>query len=81
MDIAEIDEKGRGLLFFGNGTVTECSAVAGQDNVFLLETEIVLERAQQLTAVPGQVYFFCRKFGAVLPPHKCLQKRSKRNKK
>lgn len=56
MDIAEIDEKGRGLLFFGNGTVTECSAVAGQDNVFLLETEIVLERVQQLTAVPGQFY-------------------------
>lgn len=57
MDIAEIDEKGEALLFWKrNSHGMRCSRT-GQ--CISSETEIVLERAQQLTAVPGQFYLFC----------------------
>lgn len=56
MDRAEIDENGKGLLFFGKSLVKQCSPVEGQPNVFLLETNAILERETQLGPKPGQFY-------------------------
>ena len=56
MDRAEIDENGKGLLFFGKAKVQECAPVEGQDNVFVLGTVVALERKEQLAPKPGQFY-------------------------
>jgi dihydroorotate dehydrogenase (NAD+) catalytic subunit len=56
MDRAEIDAEGNGILFYGKANVQECSPVEGQDNVYLLGTVVVLERATQLAPLPGQFY-------------------------
>ena len=56
MDTAQIDESGKGCLFFGNAPVLNLTAVPGQHSVFLLETEIVLDRPGQLAPKPGQFY-------------------------
>jgi len=56
MDLADIDEKGRGLLFYGKGDVLSCTLVDGQPNVYLLETKIQLERDSQKKPLPGQFY-------------------------
>ena len=56
MDLAEIDENGKGLLFFGQAQVNKCHIVEGQPNVYFLETTIVLERENQLSPKPGQFY-------------------------
>ena len=56
MDLAEIDENGKGLLFFGNTKVERLEKIEGQPNVFLLQTTIELERAAQLSPKPGQFY-------------------------
>ena len=56
MDIAEIDEEGMGLLFYGNGDVTRCELVEGQPDVYLLEVKIHLERDTQKVPAPGQFY-------------------------
>ncbi len=56
MDIADVDEEGRGRLFFGEGTVTGCCLVAGQTNITLLETKFTLEREGQRLPEPGQFY-------------------------
>ena len=56
MDSAEIDENGRGLLFWGEtkaGTVTK---IQGQSNVYLLETSYILERESQVLPKPGQFF-------------------------
>lgn len=42
MDKPEIDKDGNGILFSGNAKVTECKEI--HSNVFLLETELELER-------------------------------------
>src|SRR5574344_3027355 len=56
MDRAEIDENGKGLLFFGKAKVQECVPVEGQNNVFVLGTVVALERKEQLAPKPGQFY-------------------------
>lgn len=56
MDLADIDEEGKGRLFFGKGKVNYCSLVEGQPNVYLLEVEIHLERDSQKKPLPGQFY-------------------------
>ena len=56
MDRAEIDENGKGILFFGKAGVTECKKIEGQPNVFLLTTEFSLARESQLAPRPGQFY-------------------------
>lgn len=56
MDRAEIDETGKGLLFFGKTLVHSCSLIKGQDSVFSLQTSVILERESQLAPLPGQFY-------------------------
>ena len=56
MDIAEIDENGKGRLFFGKTDVISCEKVPGQNDVFLLEVVVLLERKEQLSPRPGQFY-------------------------
>lgn len=54
MDKPEIDKDGNGILFSGNAKVTECKEI--HSNVFLLETELELERKTQVSPLPGQFY-------------------------
>ena len=56
MDIAEIDENGKGRLFTGLADVSCCKKIEGQPNVYLLEVVAILERATQLSSRPGQFY-------------------------
>ncbi|MCR5046944.1 MAG: dihydroorotate dehydrogenase [Treponema sp.] len=56
MDLAEIDDDGKGLLFYGTGLVTKKEKIEGQPNVYLLETEIQRERKTQVAPKPGQFY-------------------------
>ena len=56
MDRAEIDEKGRGILFFGKAEVKAVEKIKGQPNVFSLLTECSLERKTQVSPKPGQFY-------------------------
>ena len=56
MDTAEIDENGKGRLFFGKADVVSCTKVAGQNNVYLLEVIALLERSEQLSPRAGQFY-------------------------
>lgn len=54
MDKPEIDKDGNRILFSGNAKVTECKEI--HSNVFLLETELELERKTQVSPLPGQFY-------------------------
>lgn len=54
MDKPEIDKEGNGVLFSGKAKVTECKEI--HSNIFLLETEALLERKTQLSPLPGQFY-------------------------
>ena len=56
MDLAEIDENGKGLQFFGKTKVERLEKVEGQPNVYLLQTTIELERPNQAVPKPGQFY-------------------------
>lgn len=56
MDRAEIDQFGKGKLFFGKGLVIKNKAVEGQNNVYLLQSNILLQRESQKTPLPGQFY-------------------------
>ncbi len=56
MDPAEIDDEGKGVLFFGETTVEKCQKVDGQPNVYLLQTTAVMERKTQIGPRPGQFY-------------------------
>lgn len=56
MDLAEIDENGKGILFFGKTKVERCEIVPGQPNVYLLQTTEITERNTQIGAKPGQFY-------------------------
>ena len=65
MDLAEIDENGKGLLFFGDTVVEKCELLKGQSNVYLLQTTAVLERQSQLSPMPGQFYLIKSKISGV----------------
>ena len=56
MDLAEIDENGKGLQFFGKTKVERLEKVEGQPNVYLLQSTIELERPNQAVPKPGQFY-------------------------
>lgn len=56
MDRADIDEFGKGRLYFGKSMIVASRKIEGQPNVYLLETNLVLEREQQREALPGQFY-------------------------
>ncbi len=56
MDLAEIDENGKGLLFFGHTKVERLEKIEGQPNVYLLQTTIELERESQKVPQAGQFY-------------------------
>ncbi|MBP5441702.1 MAG: hypothetical protein J6Y60_00510 [Treponema sp.] len=56
MDLAEIDENGKGLQFFGKTKVERLEKIEGQPNVYLLQTTIELERPNQAVPKPGQFY-------------------------
>lgn len=55
-DKPEIDKDGNGILFNGEGLVECCDTIKGQNNVFLLQTVIVLERSTQVVPLPGQFF-------------------------
>ncbi len=65
MDRAEIDLEGNGILFFGDALVTGCKKVDGQNDVYLLTTEIILERKTQLAPRAGQFYLIKAKKSSV----------------
>jgi len=56
MDLAEIDENGKGLQFFGKTKVERLEKIEGQPNVYLLQTTIELERPNQAVPKSGQFY-------------------------
>lgn len=56
MDEPQIDEEGHGILYSGLAKVLQCTAIAGQSNVYQLETKISLERETQVTPLAGQFY-------------------------
>lgn len=56
MDLAEIDDEGKGLLYYGDALVEICKLVEGQANVYLLQTTFELERQTQVTPQAGQFY-------------------------
>lgn len=56
MDLAEIDESGKGLQFFGRTKVERLEKIEGQPNVYLLQTTIELERPNQAVPKAGQFY-------------------------
>ena len=65
MDRAEIDENGKGKLFFGTTRVEKCGLVEGQPNVYLLQTSTVLERDSQVSPQAGQFYLIRSKKSGV----------------
>lgn len=56
MDLAEIDDEGKGLLYYGDALVEICKLVEGQANVYLLQTTFELDRQTQVTPQAGQFY-------------------------
>ncbi len=56
MDLAEIDENGKGLLFFGDVDVEIVKKIDGQPNVYFLQTSFELERKEQVSPKAGQFY-------------------------
>ena len=56
MDQAEINEAGKGLQFCGDAVVTDCSALAGQNNVYSLKVKAVMDRPDQKGPEAGQFY-------------------------
>lgn len=56
MDLAEIDESGKGLQFFGRTKVERLEKIEGQPNVYLLQTTIELGRPNQAVPKAGQFY-------------------------
>ena len=86
MDIAEIDENGKGLLFFGETKVWGLEKIEGQPNVYLLETKIVLERENQVSPKPGQFYLIRSKktttnYNRPISVYHCREGRTKDGKK
>lgn len=63
-DNALIDKDGKGIQFYGNGLVDFAQKVEGQPNVYLLQTEITLERDSQIGPKPGQFYMLRSKKSA-----------------
>ncbi|MCR5219299.1 MAG: dihydroorotate dehydrogenase, partial [Treponema sp.] len=56
MDLAEIDEQGRGILFYGETSVEKCYGIKGQPNIYFLQTTIVQQHENQVGPKPGQFY-------------------------
>ncbi len=56
MDIEEVDEKGKGVLFYGKVPVEKCKKINGHGNIYFLQITIQLERTTQVTPKPGQFY-------------------------
>lgn len=56
MDLAEIDENGKGLLFFGDVDIEIVKKIEGQPNVYFLQTTFELERKEQVSPKAGQFY-------------------------
>lgn len=56
MDLAEIDENGKPLLYFGDAPVEKLELVKGQPNVYFLQLTITLERQTQVSPKAGQFY-------------------------
>lgn len=86
MDIAEIDENGKGLLFFGETKVWGLEKIEGQPNVYLLETKIILERESQVSPKPGQFYLIRSKktttnYNRPISVYHCTEERTKDGKK
>lgn len=86
MDIAEIDENGKGLLFFGETKVEGLEKIEGQPNVYLLETKIILERKNQVSPKPGQFYLIRSKktttnYNRPISVYHCTEERTKDGKK
>lgn len=86
MDIAEIDENGKGLLFFGETKVWDLEKIEEQPNVYLLETKIILERESQVSPKPGQFYLIRSKktttnYNRPISVYHCTEERTKNGKK
>ncbi len=56
MDLAEIDASGHGLQYFCKCIVHKSQLLEGQSDVYLLETDAILPRKEQLSPKPGQFY-------------------------
>ena len=65
MDKAEIDAAGHGLQYFCKCIVSKSTLVKGQSDVYLLETDAILTRPEQLAPKPGQFYLLRRAVSAV----------------
>ncbi|MBP5158627.1 MAG: dihydroorotate dehydrogenase, partial [Treponema sp.] len=65
MDIAEIDASGHGLQYFCKCIVHKSQQVNGQSDVYLLETDAILPRKEQLAPKPGQFYLLRRAISSV----------------
>lgn len=65
MDLAEIDDNGKGILFYGETVVDKCEIVPGQPNVYLLQTTEVTQRNTQVAPLPGQFYLIKTKISNV----------------
>ncbi|MBQ9538591.1 MAG: dihydroorotate dehydrogenase [Treponema sp.] len=65
MDLAEIDESGHGLQYFCKCIVNKSNLVKGQSDVYLLETDAILPRPEQLAPRPGQFYLLKRTVSSV----------------
>ena len=60
MDLAEIDASGHGLQYFCKCIVHKSQLLEGQTDVYLLETDAILPRKEQLAPRPGQFYLLRR---------------------
>ncbi len=65
MDKAEIDAAGHGLQYFCKCIVSKSTLVKGQPDVYLLETDAILPRPEQLAPRPGQFYLLRRAVSSV----------------
>ena len=65
MDLAEIDASGHGLQYFCKCIVHKSQLLEGQTDVYLLETDAILPRKEQLAPRPGQFYLLRRSVSGV----------------
>ncbi len=56
MDLAEIDASGHGLQYFCKCIVHKSQLLEGQADIYLLETDAILPRKEQLSPKAGQFY-------------------------
>ena len=65
MDLAEIDASGHGLQYYCKCIVHKSQLLEGQKDVYLLETDAILPRKEQLGPRPGQFYLLRRSVSGV----------------